>query len=77
VVVAFVEGIHVRERREVVVKLKVALDNDGIKHLTDELDRAEDAGRKPETTKGPSGEEEPFEGEGPFCQWCAVQDSNL
>ena len=47
VVVAFVEGIHVRGRREVVVKLEVALDNDGIKHLTDELDRAEDAGRKP------------------------------
>lgn len=78
VVVAFVEGIHVRERREVVVKLKVALDNDGIKHLTDELDRAEDAGRKPETTKGPSGLEEPFEGEGPFCQsgprWCPLVD---
>ncbi len=63
------------------MKQKVAPDNDGIKHLKDELDRAEDAGRKPETTKGPSGEEEPFEGEGPCFpsgpRWCAIQDSNL
>lgn len=36
-----------------VVKLKVTLDNDGIKLLTDELARAEDAGEKPKARKAP------------------------
>jgi site-specific DNA recombinase len=38
VVLAFVESIAVRERREVVIHLKVRLDNEGIQHLTDEMD---------------------------------------
>jgi len=66
-IVTFVESIHVRHRREVVVKLKVTLDNDGIKLLTDELARGGKERDKPENQKGPSRWEGPFEGEGPFC----------
>jgi hypothetical protein len=41
IVLAFVEGVSVRDRREVVIKLKVGLDNAGIQHLNDELDAVE------------------------------------
>ena len=38
VVLAFIESIHVHDRREVVINLKVGMENDGLQHLCDELD---------------------------------------
>ena len=50
-VLAFVDGLRVRERREVAIHLKLTLDNDGIEHLCDELE-AVDRGASTESNDG-------------------------
>ena len=44
IILAFVEGISVRERREVAIHLRLTLDNGGIQHLCDEMDAADSGG---------------------------------
>jgi hypothetical protein len=78
IVVEFVESIRIEQRREVAIHLKVALDNDGVQHLCDELDAVEKGAWKPED------EDTPEEGvnrsavygqSGP--RWRPRQESNL
>ncbi len=76
VVLAFVEGIRVHDRREVVIHLKVALDNLGIQHLTDEAETALGAG-----SEGRADNAMPdVESRVAFCQsrevWLPLLDSN-
>ena len=51
VILAFVEGVSVRERREVAIHLRLTLDNGGIQHLCDEMD-AVDNGRWTDANEG-------------------------
>ena len=88
-VLAFVEGLEVHERRVVRIKLRVPLDNGGVQHLTDEVtaaDRAAENARQ----QGDSGsaqdagktiETDLHEAVGLYGQsgprWRRQQDSNL
>jgi hypothetical protein len=80
-VLVFVEGIAVRERREVVVTLKVPLDNAGISHLSDEVEAVQKGTWRPKDEEGSTASGEPsYEGspKGQSGQeWWAIQDSNL
>lgn len=81
VILAFVEAVRVRERREVAIHLKLTLDNDGIQHLCDELDAVENG-----TWTDPNGDGETKgvgfgEADAPYGQsgprWRPRQGSNL
>ena len=51
VILAFVEGVSVREHREMAIHLRLTLDNGGIQHLCDEMD-AVDSGRWTDANEG-------------------------
>ena len=78
IVVEFVESIRIEHRREVVIHLKVALDNDGVQHLCDELDAVEKGVWTPEDEAVPSADAKPspsYGQSGP--RWRPRQESNL
>jgi site-specific DNA recombinase len=81
VVLEFVEALRVRERREVVIHLKVLLNNEGVSHLCDEMDAVDSGTRTPTDGEGFDEGTGDAEALGPFSQsgprWRPHQDSNL
>ena len=76
----FVDALRVRERREVVIHLKVQLDTLGLQHLNDVMETAQKAGGTPNDEEAPAGVADASYGVGPYDQsgprWWPLLDSN-
>lgn len=79
-VLYFVEGLRVRERREVTIHLKVALDTLGIEHLNEAMRSAQNEAQTQKSEEAPadgagaSYEQGPYDQSGP--KWWLGADSN-
>ena len=67
-VVHFVEGLRVRERREVEIRLKVQLDTLGIQHLNEAMEKARSQGDTPKEEEAATGLAAASYGQGPYDQ---------
>jgi hypothetical protein len=64
----FIAGLSVRDRNRLVVDLKVAIDDDGVSHLADEVIALENGEWKPRNEDGPDETSSPLNGAPGFCQ---------